>query len=427
MTNANNTQAATFVSNVMGDVNGDIMLQPMLLKAMLEANAANTSTATSTTNTGLTNNVSLSANSGNATVSGNTSAGSATTGSANTVANVVNVINSMVAANQSFIGTINIYGNLNGDILIAPDFIPQLLAANGGSSPTAVSTANVTSNTDQTVVNNIALAAKTGTALVTGNTSAGNATTGNATTNTVIFNLTNHAIVASDSLLVFVNVLGHWVGVIVDAPTGATSAAIGDGVTSNTVSPSLTVNASNNTLLTNNINLSSQSGDATVTHNTSAGNAATGNATASANVANITGSQIGLSGWFGVLFINVFGSWLGSFGINTSAGDPISQPQNPGQPSAPVKVIDFIPHTVRQAPATMVVHGGSAAPITNQGDLTAAPVTGDVLAATTSHSQTPSKDMASTQSLDLFNIPVLIGALALLGGLLIRLRSALLS
>ena len=427
MTNANNTQAATFVSNVMGDVNGDIMLQPMLLKAMLEANAANTSTATNTTNTGLTDNVSLSANSGNATVSGNTSAGSATTGSANTVANVVNVINSMVAANQSFIGTINIYGNLNGDILIAPDFIPQLLAANGGTSATAVGTANVTNTTDQTVVNNIALAAKTGTALVTGNTSAGNATTGNATTNTVIFNLTNHAIVASDSLLVFVNVLGHWVGVIVDAPTGATSAAIGDGVTSNTVSPSLTVNASNNTLLTNNINLSSQSGDATVTHNTSAGNATTGNATASANVANITGSQIGLSGWFGVLFINVFGSWLGSFGINTSAGNPISQPQNPGQPSAPVKVIDFIPHTVRQAPATMVVHGSSAAPIATQGDLTSAPVTGDVLAATTSQPQTHSKDTTSTQSPDLFNIPVLIGALALLGGLLIRLRSALLS
>lgn len=426
MTNADNKQAASFVSNVMGDVNGDIMLQPMLLKAMLEANAANTSTTT-TNNAGLTNNISLSANSGDATVSGNTSAGNATTGSANTVANVVNVINSLVAANQSFMGTINIYGNLNGDILIAPDFIPQLLATNG-QAPTN-SSATVTDNSTQSVVNNIALAAKTGAAVVSGNTIAGSATTGNATTNTVIFNLTNHAIVASDSLLVFINVLGRWVGVIVDAPTGATAAAIGDGVTSNSVSPSLTVNATNNALLTNNIDLTSQSGDATVSHNTTGGNATTGNATASANVANITGSQIGLSGWFGVLFINVFGSWLGSFGVNTAAGGPIIQPptQSQGsQTSTPLQVIEFVPHNLHQT--ATVIQGAFTSQTGGPDSSTPTASANEVLSAMTNNQQNPpvTTTLSSNAILQsIISALMLLGTLLLFGGIMNRYRKVL--
>lgn len=428
MTNADNKQAASFVSNVMGDVNGDIMLQPMLLKAMLEANAANASTATSTNNTSATNDLSLSATTGNATVSGNTTAGDATTGSANTVANVVNVINSLVAANQSFIGTINIYGNLNGDILIAPGFIPQLLAANG-AAPTTPSSTTITDNSTQSVVNNIALAAQTGAAVVTGNTTAGNATTGSATTNTVIFNLTNHAIVASDSLLVFVNVLGRWVGVIVDAPTGATAAAIGDGVTSNSVSPSLTVDATNNALLTNNINLTSRSGDATVTHNTMGGNATTGNATASANIANITGSQIGLSGWFGVLFINVFGSWLGSFGVDTSAGNPIVQPptQSHGGPtSAPLKVIEFVPRNLHQT--ATVIQGGFTSTASGPDSSTTESSAGNVLSAMTSNQQDPPISAAvssNTIMQTIISILMMLGAVLLFGGIMNRFRKVL--
>ncbi len=428
MTNADNKQAASFVSNVMGDVNGDIILQPMLLKAMLEANAANAATSSSTTNTGLTNDVSLNATTGNATVSENTAAGSATTGNANTVANVVNVINSMVAANQSFMGTINIYGNLNGDILIAPDFIPQLLAANGGSAP--VGSATVTDNSTQSVVNNIALAAKTGTAVVSGNTAAGDATTGDASTNVVIFNLTNHAIVASNSLLVFVNVLGHWVGVIVDAPVGATAAAIGNDVTSDTVSPSLTVNATNNALLTNNINLSSQSGDATVSHNTTAGNAMTGNATASANIANITGSQLGLSGWFGVLFINVFGSWTGSFGVDTSAGNPIvqppTQPQGSHQPSAPLQVISFVPRNLHQT--STVIQGGFTSQTGGSDSSASTSPAGEVLSAMTNNQQKPSiSPVVSSSSIlqSIISILMLLGTMLLFGGIVNRFRRVL--
>lgn len=347
LSTANNQAAASFVTDVMGNVNGDILLQPMILKAVLEngANTPNSAVASITNTNNLTNNINLGATSGNAGVVGNTTAGNATSGTANTVANVVNIINSLVAANQSFIGTINIYGNLNGDILIAPDFIPQLIASNSGSTVntglnSAPSTTTINSNNMQNIVNNVSLAAESGKAAVMDNTTAGNATSGTAGTNVVIFNLSGHAVVASNSLLVFVNVLGKWVGVIVDAPVGATSAAIGNGVTSDAVvPPNLTIVNNNNNQITNNINLNSLSGNATVAANTLAGNAVSGNATSSANIANITNSQFGLTGWFGVLFINVFGNWEGSFGINTLAGDSI----NTSSGGSNNRVIEFVP------------------------------------------------------------------------------------
>ena len=322
-----NKKAAEFTYDVMGDVKGDIMLYPMMLKAMLEANAEETTNVEASktvnvnqTNT-LTNDMNLSAMSGNATVSKNTQGGNATTGSANAIANVMNVLNSMIAAQQSFVGTINIYGSLEGDILIAPDFIPQMIANNKAKQVATVSETDIKSQNQDTIINNIALAAQSGTAAVTGNTQGGNATSGSADTNVVIFNLSGHDIVASNSLLVFVNVLGKWVGVILDAPAGTTAAMIGENVTKNDVKSDLTVDVDSANTITNNITMVAKSGDATVSDNTTAGNATTGDATAQANVANISNTSIGVSNWFGVLWINVLGDWLGSFGVNTAYGN----------------------------------------------------------------------------------------------------------
>lgn len=341
VTSGDNQKVATFTQNVMGDVNGDIMLYPMLLKAMLEAQApdnANT-TLSAKDNLQLNNNVTVGAQSGNAAVTGNTSAGNATSGSASAVANVVNILNSMIATQQSFIGTINIYGNLNGDILIAPDFIPQMIANNatsGTPGDTQLSTQDSTN-----IVNNISAMAKSGAAAVFGNTSAGNATTGDSNTGVVIFNLTGHQIVAKNSLLVFVNVLGKWVGAIVDAPVGATAALLGNDVTTNTqYSPDVTVNSESTHGITNTIAVDAQSGDAVVSNNTKAGNATTGSAVALANVANVSNSAFGISDWFGVLFINVFQNWYGSFGVNTPYGNPTSPIY-----TAPAGPVQFVPHT----------------------------------------------------------------------------------
>jgi hypothetical protein len=342
-----NQKVATFTQDILGDVKGDIVLYPMLLKAMLEAEAqAHTDTTiNASTNLGITNDINLAAKSGDATVEKNTTGGDATSGSASAVANVVNILNSMIAAQDSFIGTINIYGNLEGDILIAPDFIPQMLANNSSgatNADTKISTQDTT-----TIVNNISAVAESGAAEVFKNTNAGSATSGDADSNVVIFNVTGHEVVAKNSLLVFVNVLGKWVGMIVDAPQGATAAMIGNGVTTNTKhQPDLTIEADTTHAITNNVTVTAQSGDATVARNTNGGGAVSGQAQAMANVANVSGSQFSASDWFGVLFINVFQSWYGDFGIDTPYGNEVKETPKPSGP------IQFIPKTAHATKTT---------------------------------------------------------------------------
>ncbi|HUO61979.1 MAG TPA: hypothetical protein VMT96_00820 [Candidatus Bathyarchaeia archaeon] len=318
----NTSGIANFTINLNGDITGDITIGPTIANATVDKNTNISSNTNINNNDTLTNNQTLSATSGNADVSQNTTAGSAKSGNANSVADVLNLINTIIAANKSFIGTINIYGNLDGDILVSPEFLPQLLGSNApvyGNFSMPLST-NI--NDNQSIVNNVNLKATSGQATVSGNTTAGTAQTGNAQTNLTILNLTGHQVVASQSLLVFVNVLGKWVGMIVDAP-GATSAALGNGVISDNTTLSSNNNLNNNAKIVNNIDLSATSGDANVSDNTTAGDAVSGNATASANIANISTSTFNLSDWFGVLFINVFGTWVGSFGVDTAAGNII--------------------------------------------------------------------------------------------------------
>lgn len=338
--NGSNNNIATFSADVVGDISGDIVLQPIITQALGNPITPNDTIANITNLNSITNDINLSANSGDATVAKNTKAGDALTGSADVVASIINVVNSMVVAGQSFIGSINIYGNFIGNILISPDFVPKLLASNGGDE-TAPKTIVVNSSDTIDIINNLSLNAASGQAAVLGNTQAGNAITGDAQTNIVIFNMTGHDIVASNCLLVFINVLGEWYGVIIDAPSGATAAVIGDDVESDTISaPNLNLSSDNKTEIVNNITLASQSGDALVTDNTVAGNAISGNATASLNLANIVGSRFSLSGWFGLLFINVFGKWFGNFGVEAKPTTPVVNNPSDGTTKP---VIEFVP------------------------------------------------------------------------------------
>jgi len=147
--------------------------------------------------------------------------------------------------------------------------------------------------------------------------------------------VTGRQIVGQNALLVFVNVLGKWVGFLVDAPGGSTAAIYGGNIAENYLSQSgdFDYDVDTNATITNNINLSALTGDAEVSENTYGGNATSGSADASVNVSNIVGSNFSLAGWFGLLFINIMGDWFGSFGINTQYGNPILPAANTGQGS----------------------------------------------------------------------------------------------
>ncbi len=364
----------TFVKNIDGNVNGDLLLNPAALSSiqgtgpdsnnMTNTNLNNKLTVNSSTNATINNNINLGANSGDTTVSSNTNGGNATSGNAQAIANVVNMINSSLKAGKSFISTININGNLNGDILLPPNFIDQLLADNvptvtitGPSSTNTVNT-NANNNTNVTNSNNLGInnkvnaSAATGTATVSGNTKGGNATSGNANTHITAFNLTGSKVIGANDLLVFVNVTGTWVGLIINAPPGATAAELGGGITTSgpnsnnetntNINNNATISNKVNGQINNNITTAAKSGGATVSGNTKGGNATSGNADSAVNLLNVENSSLDLSNWFGILFINVFGSWNGSFGVNTSAGDPIAN-SGGGAGTNTFKVFSFKP------------------------------------------------------------------------------------
>lgn len=339
----------TFTANINGDVNGDFMFDPSALinnTGPASQNSASNNLQINTNNTNdttaqISNTINVSATSGNATVADNTNGGDAVSGNAEAIVNLMNLINSTVSAGKSFIGVVNINGDLNGDLLLPQNFIDQLLASTGpGSTDSAAITlannSTTTNNTTQGITNNVTSSAQSGAANVSNNTNAGSAASGSANTKVTILNLTGSSVVGSNDLLVFVNVLGHWVGMIVNAPAGSTAASLGGGISStgpnssNSTSDSVTDSSSTtntaNLGINNDVSVSARSGDASVTGNTTGGNATSGSANTAMNILNLAGSNLNLSSWFGILFINVFGNWNGSFGINTSAGNPAPTP-----------------------------------------------------------------------------------------------------
>src|SRR5206468_1987958 len=108
-------------------------------------NANNTLTVNDQQNGQIANNLDLNALSGNATVSQNTTGGNATSGNAEAVANVVNMLNSYIGAKQSFVGVVNVFGNLSGNILMPQEFLDQLIASNAPNTTVDLSS---TVNTD---------------------------------------------------------------------------------------------------------------------------------------------------------------------------------------------------------------------------------------------------------------------------------------
>ena len=345
----------TFTANINGDVQGDLLVDPSQLQPASGSSALDPSsnfTVHAQDNGTISNDVHLNAATGDATVAGNTQAGSATTGNAAAIANVVNELNSIVSAGKSFIGTVNINGNLNGNVLVPQSFLDSLVATNTPSTTMEVPAAEaanlgIDTASNQAISNTVDSSATTGNASVDGNTQAGNATTGNGSTKVTIFNLTGRQIVGSNCLLVFVNVAGRWVGVIMNAPAGATAAALGSGITNNAIDDAAVHTATNDAIDNTNA-VAARSGDARVADNTQAGNAASGNADTAVNLLNLENSQLSLSGWFGVLFINVFGNWFGNFGVYTPPA-PATSGQGPepahsaGGPAAAPRVFRFAP------------------------------------------------------------------------------------
>jgi len=402
----------TFTANITGNVTGDIMIDPGKVSNLGVANTTPVKKVTVDTGATINNDINVDAHTGDATLASNTTAGNVTTGDANAVANIMNLINSNIATGQSFVGVINIQGNLDGDILLPPDMLSQLLASNAPTAtvdisniPNAGSLTDIASNMSTT--NNVALNAASGNATADANTVAGDVTTGQAKTKLTVLNLTGHQVIGDNALLVFVNVLGKWVGMIINAPDGTTAAALGGGITNNTSAIVPTdITAVMDSSIINNVALNATTGNALASRNTRVGNVTSGDATASANIVNIQNTQLSLSSWFGILFINVFGSWNGSFGINTAAGNlpETTSTDTAGASSTQTpKVFSFVPSSSKKSKVAVASVSGTTSTVPDSS--TTSQQSGDtqgddtvILGATTDDSQPTSTNPSSKVS-----------------------------
>lgn len=313
-----------YSTHIQGNYEGDLLIDPGELAVSNVSGSQDTQlTVTQAEDVAIINDVHLTAESGSATVDSNTEAGNATSGDAHAVATIMNLISSSIAAQESFIGILNVMGNLEGDVLLASDITDTLLASNVPTTDVELSNrgdTSVLSDQNMAIDNTIQLTAQSGDAVVSGNTMAGSAASGSANTHVTVFNLTGKQIMTENALLVFVNVGGEWVGFITNAPSGATAAMLGSGESSITTSKASDYEVRGNYDIVNNVYASAKTGDATVSNNSIGGDATSGDAHASASIFNMVNSTVSLGSWFGALFINVFGDWHGSFGVDTAYG-----------------------------------------------------------------------------------------------------------
>lgn len=257
----------TFTQNILGSIFGDLRLTPP--EGQQNTKPHDNVAINSSNDATIHNTLQLEASTGDAAVTNNTAAGSAASGDATAIANIVNAINSSITAGQSFLGMLNIYGSLDGDILLPDGFLEKILATNtiGQLDTSPITNADILGqfNTNQTIANNLSTSARSGTATVSSNTEAGNAQSGDAQTNVTLLNLTGRQVIGKNALLVFVNVLGEWVGMIVDAPANTTSAAFAGGVEQDKAINS-TLQSTNNQTIINDVTASVHTGDATRHH-----------------------------------------------------------------------------------------------------------------------------------------------------------------
>lgn len=255
----------------------------------------------------LTNDITSLANTG-----GNTANQSAiiSTGNAYSIVSLLNQVNFTVTNSQIHILTINIFGTLNGNIIL-PDVNASTNCSGCGVNLTATNSADLT--------NNLSSNANTGDNDASGSASI---TTGDAQNITNDLNFLNTNLIGTNAQVLLINVLGSWIGNFIGwgnlnpQQGGATLAFFNLGPSStasgsgNCSSCAGNLNLNNFATVLNNINSQATSGNNSLTGN---GSIATGNAFSAISLVNFINSNfINSFGFFG--FINIFGNWTGDIG-----------------------------------------------------------------------------------------------------------------
>lgn len=349
----------------------------------------------------------LSANSGNNLANRNTGGDSfIETGDANVAGNVLSFLNNNIAGNVVF-GVVNIFGNLVGDIILPQSSIDNIGCLdcqgktnlsninNGTKSQNNISSNSVDNNlvnqnNNAYIDNSESFSATSGDNEVSQNTgSSSYVKTGNSTIDSNTLNIANSNISGGDWWLVIINKAGQWVGKIIGAPDGSSMAgssgtefqvgengeitAVNQGNGADSIN-NITLNQQsdnqiyqqNNAKLSNNLNLSANTGSNQASNNTGGDSVIkTGDAKIIANLVNFVNNNIVGRGKLVVTMVNVFGSWFGDF---VSPGQHKDNPSSPTPSPTPVADQNQASPLPSSAPASSDNQPSSSPEFSNDSD-----------------------------------------------------------
>lgn len=317
-TNSVNSQVINQTINIFVNQDGDIDLStPFNLAYSIIAGDKNTNPVVNVALTNATNYVYLSndivstANTGENTITGAQDA-LIKTGNAYSVISFLNKANFTVVDSVVHIVTINIFGNLSGDIIL-PDFEEVSGCNSCGVSVDMHNKADVESN--------VSSDADTGNNTITTPSGAATVKTGSSHSIVHVLSMVNTNAIGATFQQLFISIFGNWDGNFLgwngfEPQTGGESLgfmATGTGGTTNEIGCNCDsdLKTSQEAIVKNNILSKAGTGNNTIYGGN--GDIQTGNAFSAISLANFINSNFFKStGFFG--FINVFGSWMGDVG-----------------------------------------------------------------------------------------------------------------
>lgn len=263
----------------------------------------------------LSNEVVSYANTGGNLINGSNTATASSvinTGDAYSLVSLLNKVNFTVINSKIHIVSINIFANLNGNIVL-----PDLL----NSSFSNCDTCGISLSASNAAVleNNVDSNAVTGQNSISG--LSGSITTGNANSVVNLLNILNTTFFGTAVQGLYINVLGSWIGNFIGwgafgPQTGGGNLAFyqtGSVVSGSSDCPFCTGDTSiqNDATVINNISSTANTGTNTI--NGGNGTITTGNAFSAVSLINLINTNfINSFGFFG--FVNIFGNWTGDIG-----------------------------------------------------------------------------------------------------------------
>lgn len=335
------------IVNIFGTLNGTLDLDDIAVALgyedddQIEVLAQSKATEVKNTNNAVVNNeLNVSGVSGQNQVVGNDGEVDIVTGRIQILANVLNFINTNLTGSKWRFIMVNVFGNLNGDIVVPGT--EQFTASD--------STYESTGSIDQTEVsntNNVELVNDVNSNGVSGNNEqiandddGHTATSGLTNVQNQILNYLNFNITGDNWVFLIVNVFGKWMGQIVgfgengtmEAPIEGSFAALstgsGESTTPSENTASTSVTNQNSAKVTNDINVEGISGGNIVNENDGKTSILTGWVEIDTNLLNIINTNITGRSWM-VVFLNVFGDFMGNLFFGNQAKEEYALANNP--------------------------------------------------------------------------------------------------